>query len=121
MDTYLATMLSPIWSWERFRARKEAFRSNGSINSMFRSRMSLFPISTIVPPLATIRHDSCKISPDKELRTASTPFPFVCSKIPEANAVVREENMWSSGISQLSRKKSRFSWVPTVANICESR
>lgn len=103
--------------YEKSMARNEQLRSNGSMDSAFRSTMSFLPISTNVPPSAVMRHDSSRISPVSELSTTSTPFPPVAARMADAKSVLREENMWSRGMLYCVARNSRFSSVPTVTKI----
>ena len=84
--------------YEKSTARKEQFLSNGSIAKVLRSMISRFPISTIVPPSATILQDASKSSPTSELTMAFTPRPLVACMISWANFVFREENMRLRGM-----------------------
>lgn len=103
--------------YERSTARNEQFRSNGSMASALRSTMSLFPISTMVPPSAQILHEASSSSPIRELRITSTPRPLVTRRISWAKSVFRDEKIRSGGMPKVWVRKSRFSCVPTVAKI----
>ena len=104
--------------YARSRPRNAQFLSNGSIAKVFRSTMSLLPISTIVPPSAVSLHDSSNSSPTKELRMTSQPRPPVARRISSANFPLREENMRFRGMPKLLARNSRLSSVPTVTKIC---
>jgi hypothetical protein len=84
-----------------------------------RASMSFFPISSMMPPSAIIRHDSSSSSPVKEFMMMSTPSPFVRSMIWVEKSRVREEKMWDGGMEKVCERKVRFASVPTVAKTWE--
>lgn len=72
------------------------------------------PISTNVPHSATQFHEACRSSPDKALRTTSTPLPPVACLTPCKKLVSRELKILLGGIPKLDVRKSILSRVPTV-------
>ena len=101
--TYKSTYLSingslMSWVYEKSIALNDALRSNGSIDNSLRSTISFFPISTMIPPSAMIRHEASSSSPVRELIMTSMPRSLVAAMISLAKFVLREENMRLRGI-----------------------
>jgi hypothetical protein len=79
---------------------------------------SRLPISTILPNSATHFHEAWRRSPERELRTTSTPVPLVSRMTSGKKDELRELKMWFRGMSKVRIRYSTFSSVPTVVNIC---
>lgn len=99
---------------DKSKPTKVRFDKNPSIASFPWPTKSRRPISTNVPHSATQFHEACRSSPDKALRTTSTPLPSVAFLTPGRKLASRELNILWCGMPKLAMRKSTFSWVPTV-------
>lgn len=104
---------------DRSKPTNVRFDRNPSIASFPWPTKSRRPISTNVPHSATHSHEVCRSSPDRALRTTSTPLPPVACLTPGRKLASRELKILWRGIPKLVLRKSIFSSVPTVQKICE--
>lgn len=99
---------------DRSKPTNDRFDRKPSMASFPWPTKSRRPISTNVPHAATQSHDACRSSPDRALRTTSTPLPAVACLTPGRKLASRELKILWRGIPKLLVRKSIFSSVPTV-------
>lgn len=99
---------------DRSKPTNVRFDRNPSIASFPWPTKSRRPISTNVPNSATQFQEACRSSPDRALRTTSTPLLPVACLMSDRKLASRELKILWRGIPKFAVRKSIFSWVPTV-------